>query len=308
MCDCVAVILGQDGWSVTYTPQKDICALKGSTVDITCTYRHPSWHNVTEVSWFNKWESGVTADLSQDPEYAGSVKYHPTTHKDSTLRITDLRESDSAEYKFRFTTTEVKWGNDPPRNTSVSVSPSGEIVEGSSVTLTCSSDANPPVDKYTWYFQNETLINGFEQIYNITNFRSEDSGHYHCEAWNKMTSKNSTDLIIITGKVSSSMVCLYIKIHISCSLFPHNTDNQDDVHYTSIHFSGSNNQEVPLYSTAQLPQTQKEDEDVQYAVVKFNRPSAAPPVSKLSITTPQIFSKLDGPCTWQLKMHTTLIC
>ena len=68
------------------------------------------------------------------------------------------------------------------------------------------------------------------------------------------------------------------------------TDNQDDVHYTSIHFSGSNNQEVPLYSTVQLPQTQKEDEDVQYAVVKFNRPSAAPPVSKLShYNIPDIF-------------------
>uniref|UniRef100_A0AAR2JWW6 Ig-like domain-containing protein n=1 Tax=Pygocentrus nattereri TaxID=42514 RepID=A0AAR2JWW6_PYGNA len=34
---------------------------------------------------------------------------------------------------------------------SVSISPTGEIVEGSSVTLTCSSDANPPVQNYTWF-------------------------------------------------------------------------------------------------------------------------------------------------------------
>ncbi|XP_045564872.1 uncharacterized protein isoform X1 [Salmo salar] len=53
------------------------------------------------------------------------------------------------------------------------------------------------------------------------------------------------------------------------------TDNQDDVHYTSVHFSGSKNQEVPLYSTVQLPQPQKQDEDVQYAALKFNLPSAA---------------------------------
>ena len=39
---------------------------------------------------------------------------------------------------------------DPPKLPSVSVSLSGEIVEGSSVTLTCSSDANPAA-KYTWY-------------------------------------------------------------------------------------------------------------------------------------------------------------
>nr|XP_029505436.1 B-cell receptor CD22-like [Oncorhynchus nerka] len=91
-----------------------------------------------------------------------------------------------------------------PKNTSVSVSPSGEIVEGSSVTLTCSSDANPPVDKYTWYFQNKTFLNGCRQMYNISNIKSKDSGHYHCEAWNRRGSRNSTALmIIIPGKQTS---------------------------------------------------------------------------------------------------------
>lgn len=52
------------------------------------------------------------------------------------------------------------------------------------------------------------------------------------------------------------------------------TDNQDDVHYASVHFNHSNRQEVPLYSTAQLPQTHKQ-EDVQYATVNISRPSAA---------------------------------
>nr|XP_023998938.1 uncharacterized protein LOC112076369 [Salvelinus alpinus] len=95
--------------NVTYTHQS-ICALKGSTVDISCFYTHPSWQNVTEVSWFNKWKSGVTKDLIQDSEYADRVEYHRQTEKDSTLRITDLRESDSTEYKFRFTTDEARWG------------------------------------------------------------------------------------------------------------------------------------------------------------------------------------------------------
>ena len=53
------------------------------------------------------------------------------------------------------------------------------------------------------------------------------------------------------------------------------TYDQDDVHYASVHFSHSKKQEVPLYSTVQVPQPQKEDEDVQYAAVKFNLPSAA---------------------------------
>ncbi|XP_055767677.1 B-cell receptor CD22-like [Salvelinus fontinalis] len=91
-----------------------------------------------------------------------------------------------------------------PRNTSVSVSPSGEIVEGSSVTLTCSSDANPPVDKYTWYKKNVTLPKASGQSYSITNIISEDRGEYYCEAQNGRGSMNSTALmIIVAGKQTS---------------------------------------------------------------------------------------------------------
>uniref|UniRef100_A0A4W5QTY6 Ig-like domain-containing protein n=1 Tax=Hucho hucho TaxID=62062 RepID=A0A4W5QTY6_9TELE len=95
--------------NVTYTHQS-MCALKGSRVDISCFYTHPGKHNVTEVSWFSKWETGVTKDLSLNPEYADRVEYHRQTEKDSTLRITDLRESDSTEYKFRFKTDKARWG------------------------------------------------------------------------------------------------------------------------------------------------------------------------------------------------------
>uniref|UniRef100_A0A8C7PB44 Ig-like domain-containing protein n=1 Tax=Oncorhynchus mykiss TaxID=8022 RepID=A0A8C7PB44_ONCMY len=109
-------VVGESCMNVTYTHQS-ICALKGSTVDISCFYTHPSWHNVTEVSWFSKWKSGVTKDLSLNPEYADRVEYHRQTEKDSTLRITDLRESDSTEYKFRFTSDEARWGYSFPGTT-----------------------------------------------------------------------------------------------------------------------------------------------------------------------------------------------
>ncbi|XP_045061678.1 B-cell receptor CD22-like [Coregonus clupeaformis] len=88
---------------------------------------------------------------------------------------------------------DVKYG---PKNTSVSVSPSGEIVEGSSVTLTCSSDANPPVNKYTWYKKNITSPKASGQSYNITNISSEDSGEYYCEADNKYGHLNSSPVFV----------------------------------------------------------------------------------------------------------------
>ena len=106
---CVTVVQGQNDWRVTYSSTQ-ICALKGSTVDINCTYRYPSRINdldttVEKTFWFTKVSNGVYVDLRTDPEYSGRVQYH-CDKNDCTLTITDLRESDSAEYKFRFITNQ----------------------------------------------------------------------------------------------------------------------------------------------------------------------------------------------------------
>ncbi|XP_041640079.1 B-cell receptor CD22-like [Cheilinus undulatus] len=84
-----------------------------------------------------------------------------------------------------------------PKLPSVSVSPSAEIKEGSSVTLTCSSDANPAA-KYTWYKENEDSPKASGQIFTITDVRDEHSGNYYCEAKNKMgRRKSSLHLIVV---------------------------------------------------------------------------------------------------------------
>ncbi|XP_078138665.1 sialoadhesin-like [Centroberyx gerrardi] len=102
----VSVVQGQDDWGVTYT-STEICALKGSTVDIRCTYRYPAYlDNLTvtaEKTWFTKQEGDEPVDLRTDSEYEGRVEYHGD-QKNCSLRITDLRETDSAVYKFRFIT------------------------------------------------------------------------------------------------------------------------------------------------------------------------------------------------------------
>ncbi|XP_062282334.1 B-cell receptor CD22-like [Scomber scombrus] len=283
---CVTVVQGQNDWGVTYTSTK-ICALKGSTVDINCTYRYPSRINnvdtaVDKTLWFTKGSNNEAVDLRTDSDYAGRVQYH-CDKNDCTLRITDLRERDSAEYKFRFTTNqpggrytgspgvtltvtdlqvqvipstinpssaELKchsscrlpdrssfiWYNNgqkmsgetsssysanvnhtdnyscavtgyedfpspsvyAPKLPSVSVSPPAEIIEGSSVTLTCSSDANPAA-KYNWYKKNvnpELQPLSKEPQLVFSSIQSSDSGEYYCTAENQLGMKTSEYIFI----------------------------------------------------------------------------------------------------------------
>nr|XP_029509306.1 B-cell receptor CD22-like [Oncorhynchus nerka]XP_029509307.1 B-cell receptor CD22-like [Oncorhynchus nerka]XP_029509308.1 B-cell receptor CD22-like [Oncorhynchus nerka] len=327
----VTVVLGQDGWSVTYTTQS-ICALKGSTVELTCSYTNPSGLQV-KVTPATVTEGqkvtltcSTTCTLSDNPNatYIWYKNGH-VTNQSNSLFLNPVSSEDAGRYSCSVEghedlpsdeeTLTVTYG---PKNTSVSVSPSGGIVEGSSVTLTCSSDANPPVDKYTWYKKNVTSPKATGHSYNISNIISEDRGEYYCEAQNTISSNNSTALMIIvagkqtlvlTAAVGIIVVVLVVILCLSglmwfrkkaskspsdtrdtaddgqgdsipvydnvSSLAMRPTDKQDDIHYASVHFSRSKNQEVPLYSTVQLSQTQKQEEDVQYAAVQFNRPSAA---------------------------------
>ncbi|KAK2817452.1 hypothetical protein Q5P01_025643 [Channa striata] len=216
------VVQGQNGWNVKYAANQT-CAAEGSTVDMSCTYTYPSSVTVTQSFWVIE----GTKDLMAQSEYAGRAQYI-CQDKQCTLRIKGLRESDMTTYKFRFITN-PKNGKytgepgvfltvtalqiqvtgvtvhqsynevalncsslcspDPPKVPSVSVSPSAEIVEGSSVTLTCSSDANPAAN-YTWYKNNLVFMNGSQ--FAFSSIRSSDSGQYCCAAVNElgMTLKN----------------------------------------------------------------------------------------------------------------------
>uniref|UniRef100_A0A8L0DNZ2 Ig-like domain-containing protein n=1 Tax=Oncorhynchus mykiss TaxID=8022 RepID=A0A8L0DNZ2_ONCMY len=218
-----------------------ICALKGLSVDVSCTYRYPSGHEIIETEWYKWWNVtvGYTYNIMEQQAFAGRVEYLGNNHNDCTLKITDLRENDTADHNYSNSlhlcqvssedagsyscaveghenlhspevTLTVRY---KPKNISVSIGPSGKIVEGSSVTLTCHSDANPPVQKYTWYKRNLNTSKESGQIYRIINIRSEDSGEYYCEAQNEMGAKNFTvRLIIVSGEKNSINIAVGITV------------------------------------------------------------------------------------------------
>ncbi|XP_035855921.1 vascular cell adhesion protein 1-like isoform X2 [Sander lucioperca] len=188
---------------------------------------------------------------------------------------------------------------DGPKNTSVSVSPSAEIVEGSSVNLTCSSDANPAAN-YTWYKENEDSPKASGQIFTITDFRAEHSGNYYCEAQNRRGRQNSTlHLTVVAGAsplIAAGTISVVLLAVLSLSVFlwirkrrasrdssgPDNREQSEpeeqvDLQYATIHVS--NSQADPLYSNIRAAQPlrhREQQEAVEYAAVRFNSDSTAP--------------------------------
>ena len=101
-----------DDWAYTY-PSSNICALRGSTVEIRCNYKYPYRTTVEKKLWFTT-KHNEPVDLRDDTDYTGRVEYscfrHSCTWSSCTgtckLIIKDLRQSDSDVYKFSFTTNQ----------------------------------------------------------------------------------------------------------------------------------------------------------------------------------------------------------
>ncbi|KAL0202049.1 hypothetical protein M9458_000067, partial [Cirrhinus mrigala] len=70
--------------------------------------------------------------------------------------------------------------------------PSGEIVEGDSVTLICNSDSNPPALNFSWFKEDESSAVGSGQ-----SFSALQSGRFYCEAHNQYGSQRS-DAVTVT--------------------------------------------------------------------------------------------------------------
>ncbi|KAM6968042.1 B-cell receptor CD22-like [Aplochiton taeniatus] len=109
-----------------------------------------------------------------------------------------------------------------PVNVRVEVSPPGSLAEGSSVNLTCSSEANPAVDNYTWYRRTgpprSSSLVGSGQVLSLASLDPSQTGHYLCQASNSLGEDNSTlvELEIAGVGISVLVVLTLIMVLIWC--------------------------------------------------------------------------------------------
>ncbi|KAL6454962.1 hypothetical protein MHYP_G00365990 [Metynnis hypsauchen] len=172
---------------------------EGNTTRLTCTTTCPLTNRPTYI-WY---KNGRRVD--RNDEETNVLSLQPTRIEDTgsyscAVRRYEHLPSPAVALRVRY----------PPKNVSVSISPSGEIVEGSSVTLTCSCDANPPVDEYSWFKKKQFLGKGRD--YTISNISYWDGGQYRCKTSNAEGQQYSSSVTLNVADSISAVpsVVLYV--------------------------------------------------------------------------------------------------
>ncbi|XP_060944080.1 B-cell receptor CD22-like [Limanda limanda] len=259
--------------------------------------------------------SSVTLTCSSDANPAANYTWYKENRTllqgpEGVYRLSSISSGDSGVYscksenQYGFNSTslhlDVQYAPKPP---SVSVSSSGEIMEGSSVTLTCSSDANPAAN-YTWYKRSgdkQVQRKASGQNFTITDITAEHGGSYQCEAQNTHGRSNNTlHLTVVAVLPASALIGSAAAVFLTVTLLsvfllirkkrnahqsadpgdrldhseqrlPNQSEENCDLNYASVHFM--KRETDPVYSNvgSAEPSEHKEAEEVTYASVNFNR-------------------------------------
>ncbi|KAL0202002.1 hypothetical protein M9458_000025, partial [Cirrhinus mrigala] len=168
-------------WGVSYS-HSHICALKDSSVIMSCTYTYPTGYQIMKAFWTkNTVQGGEPSDL-QRLQYLGDKQQY------CAIRLNHVTQKDEHMYYFRFITDKDngKWLGTPGVSltvTDLQVESPERVTEGDSVRLTCKSSCTL-TDRATfiWYRNSQPLTERRDRNNELLlqSVRREDAGRYSC--------------------------------------------------------------------------------------------------------------------------------
>ncbi|XP_045920600.1 vascular cell adhesion protein 1-like [Micropterus dolomieu] len=189
------------------------------SVTITCSASTPCPHSPPKLTWNLQQDSHSNTEENTDRTF--------TTKIQETITLSDQHDGYNITCSARYPVNEGKDVKTAqarktlsvsyaPRDTSVSISPSGLVSAGSWVTLTCSSRAKPPVSCFTW-FKNSTdgpknVSEGEVYSFKVTNVT--DGGVYCCVATNDLGNETSLEIHLTVEDYPEFGVVVYVTVKI----------------------------------------------------------------------------------------------
>uniref|UniRef100_A0A8C9UZ02 Ig-like domain-containing protein n=1 Tax=Scleropages formosus TaxID=113540 RepID=A0A8C9UZ02_SCLFO len=179
---------------VNITHEKPVCAVRGSTVVIKCTYDYPDGQ-VKETMWcFNDEDCMDTKyvchseNMSIASQFKDRAECLGDKQKNCTLKVKNVTDTDTGEYRFRFITEKNKWTGQDGVTLNItglrvlmnSSSRNGTIIEGDSVNLTCATKGcslNP--SEFIWVKDKQHLLETLSMLH-FNSISCQHEGNYSC--------------------------------------------------------------------------------------------------------------------------------
>ncbi|XP_059183429.1 myelin-associated glycoprotein-like [Centropristis striata] len=252
------------------------------SVTITCSAFTPCPHSPPKLTWTLQQDPHNIMDQNTDGTFRTKIQETITlsdTHDGLTISCSagyPVNEGKDVKTAAAEITLSVSYA---PKDTSVSVSPSGLVSAGSWVNLTCSSRAKPPVSRFTWFKNSKDgaiiVAEGDFYSLNVT-----DGGDYYCVATNDLG--NETSLVIslpiegnslpwglVLGGIIGIIILICLASQTGGELIvkePASKMEEEDIHYGEIDFS-KRRPELPSSSE----QNSGQQQETLYAQVNVSR-------------------------------------
>ncbi|XP_036073277.1 B-cell receptor CD22-like [Oryzias melastigma] len=171
-----------------------------TSVSITCSAPTPCPHSPPELTWNLQADSQRQTETNTDGSFTTKIQKTITlsdTHDGFTIRCSARYPVNEGQPKTAETlkTLNVSYA---PKNTSVSISPSGSVSVGIWVNLTCSSRAKPAVINFIWFRRSkdgdQKVAEGESYSLNAT-----EGGAYYCMATNDLGNQTSGKINLTVG-------------------------------------------------------------------------------------------------------------
>ncbi|XP_026102511.1 B-cell receptor CD22-like [Carassius auratus] len=176
---------GQQYWGVIYSPSY-ICALKGSTVTLSCSLTHTGYYKLSKAFWTKTAVTdGEPTNLCSDPVKRGSVQCVSDYKYTYNITWTSVTEADKHIYYCRFRDGQYKgWTVIPGARldvTDLQVETEQSVKETDSVTLTCKSSCSlPQQTTFIWFRNTQRLTEESRKTLYLPSVTFSDSGNYRC--------------------------------------------------------------------------------------------------------------------------------